>query len=179
MGNARIARRLAVEHGLCVVYTSEVNRSWYRSRKEEDRTSDLAAFAEARIEFSADVLLTMRAMDEDPDLVEVRIPKNRLGTRQGFLLRLDRSRARFAEVDGQAAEATRSAAEVKRVDEAVADILQALRDTPGLTRAQLLSVVGIKKATFNAAMQAARKAGTVRLEKAGRALLHYLAEVPR
>jgi archaellum biogenesis ATPase FlaH len=59
MENARTARRLAVEHGLAVIYTSEVNRSWYRSRKEEDRASDLAAFAEARIEFSADVLLTM------------------------------------------------------------------------------------------------------------------------
>jgi len=179
MDNARTLRRLALEHNLVAVYTSEVNRSWYRSRKEEDRASDLAAFAEARIEFSADVLLTMRAMDEDPDLVELRIPKNRLGTRQGFLLRLDRARARFEAVDGSAATTARDLASAHRVDEATETILRELRDHPGLTRRQLQELVGVKVAVFSEALNTIKTSGIVRTEPKGSAVHHYLAEVPR
>lgn len=176
MGNARIARRLAVEHGLCVLYTSEVNRSWYRARKEEDRASDLAAFAEARIEFSADVLLTMRAMDEDPDLVEVRIPKNRLGPRQGFMLRLDRSRARLDELDSDPREAVRNDAQSRAVDDVKAKILRALQKTSDLTRTQVYQVVGGKKTVFNAALDELKDAGLVECRPYRQSMLHRLAE---
>jgi replicative DNA helicase len=179
MGAARIARHLAVEHGLVMVYTSEVNRSWYRAKREEDRASDLAAFAEARIEFSGDVLVTLRSLDEDPDLVEVRIPKNRLGTRKGFLMRLNRERARFDEVDGDYATAARSAAETARLDEARETILRELRDNPGVTRRQLQDLVGIKVGIFSEALKRVKCDGMVRTAPKGTAIQHYLTEVPK
>jgi KaiC/GvpD/RAD55 family RecA-like ATPase len=179
MGAARIARHLAVEHGLVMILTSEVNRSWYRSRKEEDRSSDLAAFAEARVEFSADVLLTLRSLDDDPDLVEVRIPKNRLGTRQGFLLRLNRERARFDEVDKGYATTARAAADTKRTEEASETILRELRDNPGLTRTQIKEMVRVKNDVFCEALKQLRGSGIICVKPEGKALRHYLSEVPK
>jgi Winged helix-turn-helix DNA-binding len=179
MGAARIARHLAVEHGLVMVYTSEVNRSWYRAKREEDRASDLAAFAEARIEFSGDVLLTLRSLDDDPDMVEVRIPKNRLGTRKGFLMRLDRERARFDAVDADYATAARSAAETERLDEARETILRELRDHPGVTRRQLQEMVSLKVAVFSDALKGLKKDGMVQTVPKGTAILHSLTEVSR
>lgn len=179
MEAARTARRLAVEHDLAVIYTSEVNRSWYRARKEEDRASDLAAFAEARIEFSADVLLAMRASEEDPDLVEVRVAKNRLGHRTSFLLRLDRVRARFTEVEGDYARTVRDAAEARRMEEASEAVLRELRDNPGLTRGQLKELVHVKAGTFCEAIKSLRASGIIRCETQGKAVRHYLSEVPR
>lgn len=181
MENARTARRLAVEHNLVVIYTSEVNRSWYRARKEEDRSTDLAAFAEARIEFSGDVLLTMRASDEEPDLVDVHLAKNRLGGRAPFLLRLDRQRALFGVVDGEddSGALARDAAHRKAVDETVERILRALKKTPDLTRTQLLDVVGRKTAIFSEALEQARKAELVTWQKQGVRVLYRLAEVPK
>ncbi len=178
MENARTARRLAVEHNLIVIYTSEVNRSWYRSRKEEDRASDLAAFAEARIEFSADVLLAMRSGEQDPDLVEVRIPKNRLGHRAPFLLRLDRKRATLTPVDGDPAVAMREAAEAERIDKQTQAILQALKKKPGMTQGQLWEVVRGNRKAFLEALDLVRKSGLVRWEPEGRSIRHFLATVP-
>jgi hypothetical protein len=180
MDNARTARRLAVEHGLAVIYTSEVNRSWYRSRREEDRASDLAAFAEARIEFSADVLLTMRASDEDPDLVDVRIPKNRLGTRIPLLLRLDRERACLMAVDGDPREAARRQAENQKVDEAKAAILRELKANPeGLTWGQLKEMVRVKAIVFCEAVKQLRAAGIVEARTHGRSTRYHLAVAPK
>lgn len=178
MANARTARRMALEHNLMVLYTSEVNRSWYRARKEEDRASDLAAFAEARIEFSADVLLTMRSLDDDPDLVEVRIPKNRLGSRSGFMLRLDRERARFAMADGDSRQEVQDAAVIRRVEETTASLLRALTEHPGLTRGQLQEIVAVKTELFVKALHGVKASGMVRVEPEGRAVRHFLSEVP-
>jgi len=179
MENARTARRMALEHNLVVLYTSEVNRSWYRARKEEDRASDLAAFAEARIEFSADVLLTMRSLDDDPDLVEVRIPKNRLGARSGFLLRLNRERARFTEVDGDPRQDVQDVALTRRAEEATATLLRALTEHPGLTRGQLQEIVAVKGEIFVKALHSVKTSGIVRVEPEGRAMRHFLTEVPK
>jgi|GEM_PF-1156173 archaellum biogenesis ATPase FlaH len=180
MENARTARRLAVEYGLAVIYTSEVNRSWYRSRKEEDRASDLAAFAEARIEFSGDVLLAMRASDEDSDLVDVRIPKNRLGTRFPLLLRLNQDRASFVAVDSDPREAARGEAQNQKVAETRATILRELQGTPGLTRTELYGLVGGKKGVFDDALRGLRSSGIVKTRKGSRGnrVEHYLAEIP-
>jgi hypothetical protein len=163
-----------------VIYTSEVNRSWYRSRKEEDRASDLAAFAEARIEFSGDVLLAMRASDEDSDLVDVRIPKNRLGTRFPLLLRLNQDRASFVAVDSDPREAARGEAQNQKVAETRATILRELQGTPGLTRTELYGLVGGKKGVFDDALRGLRSSGIVKTRKGSRGnrVEHYLAEIP-
>ncbi len=178
MENARTARRCAVAHNLLVIYTSEVNRSWYRARKEEDRASDLAAFAEARIEFSADVLVTMRAMEDDPDLVEIRVPKNRLGTRRGFLLRLDRARARFAEIDGGILQTARDAALTKKVEEASANILRVLDDHGELSRSQLWDEVRGNREAFQAALRELKASGIIVTEARGRGVFYRRQEIP-
>jgi hypothetical protein len=180
MGAARIARHLAVEHEIIVFYTSEVNRSWYRAKKEEDQASDLAAFAEARIEFSGDVLLTLRSLEDDPDMVEVRLPKNRLGTRKGFLMRLDRDRARFDVVDGDGGISEKvDLVHQQAVEKAVEAILVTLKKIPDLSRVQLYEIVRGKYAVFGEALQKAREAGLVTIHKNGRSLFHRLTEVPR
>lgn len=179
MDNARTARRLAVEHHLAVIYTSEVNRGWYRARKEEDRSSDLAAFAEARIEFSADVLLLLRASEEDPDLVEIRIPKNRLGDRRPFLVRLDRARASFTMVEGDPRQGLQEAAESQRVEGVKGAICRELQAHPRVTRAQLRELVGGRGVVFSAALGDLRAAGLVVTETEGRRVLHSLAEAPK
>lgn len=175
MENARTARRLAVEHGLILLYTSEVNRSWYRSRKEEDRASDLAAFAEARIEFSGDVLLAMRAGEDDPDLVDVRIPKNRLGHRTPFLLRLDRKRALFGPVDADAGAVLGEPKDPPGVEKQRQAILRALTRHPDLTRQQLWDAVGGSRNAFSEALDQLRDAGLVVVTPHGRSMLHRVA----
>jgi KaiC/GvpD/RAD55 family RecA-like ATPase/DNA-binding transcriptional ArsR family regulator len=179
MQNARTARRLALDYGLIVVYTSEVNRAWYRSRKEEDRASDLAAFAEARIEFSADVLLTMRTDDADPLLVDVRIPKSRIGSRTPLLLRLDVNRASFSALEGDPREATRNAAESQKMDETNAKILRKLKEHPGLARTQLQESVSVRRETFVKALQTLLDSGIVTKKQEGRSVRYYLAEIPK
>ncbi len=180
MWNARTARRLAVEHSLVMIYTSEMNRAWYRAKREEDRTSDLAAFAEARIEYAGDVLLAMRSSEEDPDLVTIRIAKNRLGHRTPFLLRLDRKRALFVPAEEEAgATAAAEAAKQQVVEEALERLLRALKKTPDLSRTQLLEIVGGKTKVFHQALTQAKDTGLVTWHKAGFRILHRLAEVPK
>lgn len=183
MWNARTGRRLAVEHNLALIYSSEMNRAWYRAKREEDRASDLAAFAEARIEFAGDVLLAMRASEEDPDLVDVRIPKNRLGHRVGFLLRLDRKRALFTPVDGDPTQAVQDQAHTRKVEEALAEILRELeRDQKaggtGLISGQLLDLVGGKKTIFLEALRLGRKGPIAAQPGPGGRVLHHLTGVP-
>ncbi|HLG44082.1 MAG TPA: bifunctional DNA primase/polymerase [Nitrospirales bacterium] len=179
MENARTARRLAVEYGLVTVYTSEVHRGWYRNRKVEDRSTDLAAFAEARIEFSGDTLLLLRANEEDTDLVEIRIPKNRLGTRQPFFLRMQQQRSLFAVVDGDPSAAMRNAAEEQLIEKQVQGILQALQKSPGLTQTHLKDVVGGNRQAFLAALRRVKETGLVTWRQDGRSIRHYLTEVPK
>ena len=186
--NAKTARRMAVEHDLAVIYTSETNRAWARVKREEDRPSDLTAFAEARLEYWADVCVVMRApREEDPYLVRVTLPKNRLGDKKPFLLRLDPARSRFEEVDeaGEEAQAVqeREAAQMDAVEQTKAKILRALAKTPDLTRSHLFELVGGKSATFHQALEQAREKGLITCRKGEgkeyRSIFHRLAEVPK
>jgi KaiC/GvpD/RAD55 family RecA-like ATPase len=179
MENARTARRLALEYGLVTIYTSEVNRGWYRNPKAEDRTTDLAAFADARIEFSGDTLLLLRANDEDPDLVKICIPKNRLGTRQPFFLRMNQQHSLFSVVDGDPSAAMRDAAEEQLIEKQVQAILQALQKSPGLIQTQLGEAVGGTRKAFLAALRRVKDSGVVTWKPDGRSIRHYLAEVPK
>jgi KaiC/GvpD/RAD55 family RecA-like ATPase len=77
---------------------SEVNRSMYASSQRSRRTNALAGSKESSaIEYGAHLLLHLEAID-GTDLVDVRIPKNRLGQKTSFRLKQDRNRCWFAEV---------------------------------------------------------------------------------
>lgn len=176
---AQVARRMATHHGLTVLFTSEVSRGWYRSKREEERSADLASFAGARLEYWADVCVTLRGREDESGVVDLKIPKNRLGFRTPFVLALDQKRALFvpAEDTPGAAEAAEAEARQKVIDKAVEGILQALAQTPDLTRAQLAQVLGVKSTTFSQALGQARASGMVIWKKVGRSILHRLAEV--
>jgi hypothetical protein len=93
--NVAAIRRVSTEHRLLVISTSEANRAAYRLRKPgADEQNDLAAGAESRtIEFSAQTLLVLRTPPDHPDIVHVRVAKNRGATRGvEFWLQLDRER---------------------------------------------------------------------------------------
>lgn len=176
--NVQTARRLAVAHDIAVLATSETNRGFYRAKRDEDRVSDQAAFAEARAEYWADVALTMRARDDNSDLVDIHVPKNRLGPKTRLVLRLDRERARFAEVDPEAA-ATEDPAHDRTVEEARERILRELTRQPGLSRSQLYECVRGMKAIFNEALDRVKTAGIVTAEPHGRSVLYRLTEIPK
>ncbi len=181
--NAQTARSMAVLHNIAVLATSETNRGWYRAKREEDRSSDQAAFAEARLEYWADVALTLRARDDDSGLVDIRVPKNRLGDKTPLVLRLDRARSRFEAVEGDegaasAAEVVKQEALQKAIDETRERILRQLKKRSGLSRSQLFEYVGGRKAVFNQALTQAGDAGMVSGEPHGRSVLYRLAEIP-
>jgi replicative DNA helicase len=94
---ARVAaiRSVASEHRMLVIATSEMSRGAYRDPK--NKINDMAAGKESgAIEYSARLLLSLRNVPKEPDLIELRIVKSKLGpsTRdeeQGIVLRMDRA----------------------------------------------------------------------------------------
>lgn len=101
----RAIRTVTDKYRLITVTTSEVGRASYRSNKPDERISDLAAGKESgSIEYSARVLLVLRSVEDESDLVEIRVAKNKLGPIHrtgdvGIHLRIDRARQIFTEVN--------------------------------------------------------------------------------
>jgi KaiC len=87
------------------IMTSEVSRGAYASKDPAKRTTGLAASAESRaIEYGCELLVVLS--NRADGLIDVEVAKNRLGRgRIGhFLLRHDRDRALYTEVDAIAVE---------------------------------------------------------------------------
>lgn len=88
----------AKKHGQLVIATSELSRAAYASNVRP--VHDLAAFKESGgIEYGATVALIIRASAHDPNVLEISIPKNRLGSRKSFWVQFDPERATFREID--------------------------------------------------------------------------------
>lgn len=82
-----------------VIATCELSRGSYRSKKVSEQIDDLAAFKESGgIEYGASLALVLRSVRGGGDLVDVAMPKNRLGQRLAWRMEFDRGRASFAEV---------------------------------------------------------------------------------
>lgn len=87
--NVRAMRRASDELRMLVISTSEANRAAYRDLSNPQ--NDIAAGAESRaIEFSAQTQLVLRTPPGHPDVIHVKVSKNRRATRGEFWLRLDR-----------------------------------------------------------------------------------------
>ena len=85
--------------GHLVIAVAEVNRGMYRSRNPADRVDPLAGGKESSsIEYGAHVLLSLSSVAGSADLVDVAMPKNRLGRKEPFRLRQDFRHCTFAEV---------------------------------------------------------------------------------
>jgi replicative DNA helicase len=91
-------RAVADLYRLIVVATSEMSRSAYRSSDPRNQLNDLASAKESgAIEYSARVLLALRSVEGESDVVELRIAKNKHGpshrhNEPGIHLRLNRDR---------------------------------------------------------------------------------------
>lgn len=93
---ARALRTVATRYRLIAISTSEMNRNAYRSEDAAKNANDLASAAESRaVEYSGRVLLALRSVPDEKDLVEVRLPKNKHRPSgcdtTAFHLRIDRA----------------------------------------------------------------------------------------
>jgi hypothetical protein len=101
-------------HRMLVVGTSEANRASYRSEQAVEQSNDLAAGAESRaIEFGAQTLLMARTPKDHPDIIHVRVAKNRRMRPGEFWLRLDRERHALAECGNPEADPATASAKVE------------------------------------------------------------------
>jgi KaiC/GvpD/RAD55 family RecA-like ATPase len=96
----RACRRLA-RRGILVIIVSEMSRGAYSSADAKRRTSALASSKESgSIEYRADLLMVLQRQRTDPDLVDVEVPKSRLGEELKLRLKIQRRRAALVEVEG-------------------------------------------------------------------------------
>jgi len=97
-GNINAMRRVSTSLRLLVIATSEANRNAYRNDAAAAESNDLAAGAESRaIEFGSQTQLMLRTPKDHPDVIHVRIAKNRRAYIGEFWLRLDREGHRLTE----------------------------------------------------------------------------------
>ncbi|MGO9833958.1 MAG: hypothetical protein ACLP1X_07075 [Polyangiaceae bacterium] len=106
--NVRAIRSVATEHRMIVMATSEMNRAAYRSIEAIDqskRAGDMAAGKESgAIEYSARVIVSLRAVEGMPDLIEATVVKNKHGpSRETFYLEIDRAKMMLTAVDAPSA----------------------------------------------------------------------------
>jgi len=96
--NTAAIRSAAERHRMLVIATSEANRAAYRGN-DVDEQNDMAAGAESRtLEYSAQTQLVLRTPKGYPDVIHVRVAKNRRHTRGvEFWLRMERDSHRLIE----------------------------------------------------------------------------------
>jgi KaiC/GvpD/RAD55 family RecA-like ATPase len=137
------ALKSATRIGLLVLATCELARGAYRSNDPTQRINSLAAFKESgSVEYGMDGALVLRTISGEPDLVDVEVVKNRLGSRPEFRLRLDRARALLSEVPRPNApdlEAARDGAARARLSALEERILATVRAYPALTSANAIA----------------------------------------
>jgi KaiC/GvpD/RAD55 family RecA-like ATPase len=98
----RTVKKLAGKTRSAAIATSEVSRGAYRSQKQDEQVSDLAAAKESGgIEYSADILLRLRNAEGEGNVVRVAIPKNRIGKRDDLVLKFDAERCGFENVSAR------------------------------------------------------------------------------
>lgn len=155
-GNVRAIRTVSDTYKMLVVTTVEANRAAYRDDDAAENTNDLAAGAESRsIEFGAQTQLVLRTPKGFPDIVHVRVAKNRRAKRGEFWLAMDRERHTLTPCGNpkdnpQAAEQAHQAKQAANragVEANARTLLKVCIKNPGLTERglrALLKTEGIK-----------------------------------
>jgi hypothetical protein len=144
-------RSAATRHRLIAIATSEMGRGAYRSSDPSQQTSALASGKwSGAIEYSGRVVLALRSVSGETDLVEVELAKNKHGPRDVKLYaQIDRPSQTLTEAlydpppDGEADE-RRDGKSKARALAAAAEIVRVLRATPGLGVRDLRSAVRAK-----------------------------------
>lgn len=150
--NIKAVKFAARKYGHLVVDTSESGRRSYSGRAGDDLS---AGKDSGSIEFASDILLVMRSVRGDDGLVQVTMPKNRLGRKMTFRLQLDARAATFVEVG----EPIAAEAKADGVREAV---LAALRSHTDLKSANAVcKAAAVNRAAGLEAIGALLKTGVV------------------
>lgn len=157
-------RAAATTHRLIAICTSELGRSAYRSRDPDQQTSTLAASKwSGAVEYSARVLLGIRSVAGESDVLDVEIAKNKHGPRdEHVFLRIDRKCQALWEVDYQAPPTPtaedRAQAKVQQTRRDAAVVARVLVDNPGVTvrtlRARVGAQTGMGKDRLETALEA-------------------------
>jgi hypothetical protein len=113
---SRAIRFVATTHRLIALATSEMNRSAYRDSDSAEKTDDLASAAESRaVEYSGRVVLAMRSVAREKDMIELRVAKNKHGPRgERVYLRIDRPSQLLSQVQYEPAAEDRQEAQADR-----------------------------------------------------------------
>jgi hypothetical protein len=145
---AEAIRTIATRYRMIALATSEVGRANYG-----DDGNDLAAAKESgAIEYSARVLLSVHGIDAQPDLVELRIVKNKHGRRdESITLRIDRRLQSVTETDPHERpdvavlkEEQKRVRDLARCTEAAAALVRVLMARPGLVRREIAPALRIE-----------------------------------
>jgi hypothetical protein len=147
-------RKLAHEHRLIAIATSEMARAAYRSKQTRDNIDPMAASKwSGAIEYQARVLVSLRSVKDHPDLIELELPKNkhRVGPAESIYLEIDRASQRLDASDyvppvSESAEgkaAAKAAEREEKVEAAIPRLLSALvqAHTPITSQAALKAMV--------------------------------------
>jgi KaiC/GvpD/RAD55 family RecA-like ATPase len=143
----RAVRAIATQHRAIAIVTSELGRGAYRSSDPDQQTTTLASAKwSGAVEYSARVLLGVRSVAGETDLVDIEIAKNKHGPRDEHVyLRIDRRTQTLIPVDyapAPAAEAAdRDSAARERAVTDAARTAHVLMGQPGLTVRGLRSAV--------------------------------------
>jgi hypothetical protein len=169
-------RAWAEAHNFTFILTSQANRAFYRSKKEDENSAAIAAFSESgAIEYMADVAIVLSLPDEKTEIVKVRFVKNRLkGTAKTFQVRYSPDTGRLAEVDEGAAEDAERAQRLERIKpvrDAVLENLEASAD--GLSTTHLAELCGVRKAEIVSTIAILKRDRLVFPKKSGRQILYF------
>jgi RecA/RadA recombinase len=192
--NATALRAATTKHRLLLVTLSEANRGSYRSEDAAETANDMAAGADSRaLEFMAQTLMMLRTPKGHADVVHVRVPKNRKGSKSGFefWLRLDRDRHELTECsnpmndpgEAQRGEQERRTKHLNALERDARNVLPIIAARPGLGKTGLRAAVeaaggGIGHARLDACLTVLIESGRVenRTERHGTRIdAHYFA----
>lgn len=134
--NVSVLKAAAKKHKLLVIFTSELSRGAYRSRRTVENCTDISAFKHSGdIEHFAFVALVLRSTaDSERPLTGVVIAKNKRGISDApFTMLHDRAQCRFVEVPTPEASASETTGtEDELIERAKQRVLRALRRNTNL-----------------------------------------------
>ncbi len=144
--NTRALRSVASHHKIVCIATSEMGRGAYASSDPEKHTPTMAAGKwTGAIEYSARVLLGVRCVADESDMIELEIAKNKHGpSGKRMYLRTDRRSQTIIETDytpEPEAKVDKDAAKQGRTVRDAAVVARVLLAQPGLGVVKLRSAV--------------------------------------
>jgi KaiC/GvpD/RAD55 family RecA-like ATPase len=142
-----------------LLFTSELARGAYRSKKREEQSEGLASFKESgAIEYGVDVALVLKTAKGDAALVYVEIVKNRVGTRGEFALRLDFETATFTPEEMPDGDDEHLA----EFDALCDRVLEVVKKHPGISGRRTRIEVGANTSATYAALEKLEANGAIR-----------------